>query len=77
VSDTARQLLRELLELPEEERHEVASAILASHGPADADGDATWLAELDRRVEAAGRRGEPAPEWAEVRSRILRRMAQG
>lgn len=44
-------------------------------GPPDANWEEAWLAELDRRVEAARNRGTPGPEWGEVRARILNRPA--
>ena len=57
--------------------HEIWHSPHASvDGPPDADWEAAWLAELDRRVEAARNRGTPAPEWSEVRARILNRLAR-
>ena len=51
MSDAARKLLQEVLALPEDERLELASDIIASvEGPRDADWDDAWLAELDRRT---------------------------
>lgn len=48
-----KKILDELLALPEDERLEIASEIIASvDGPADADWDAAWLAELERRTKA-------------------------
>ena len=76
MSNAAEKLVNEALQLSEDERLEVASELIASvDGPADADWDATWLAELERRRQAAQRRGQPAPEWSAVRSRILERLA--
>jgi putative addiction module component (TIGR02574 family) len=72
----ARKLLNDLLTLSEEDRLDIASAMIASvDGPPDADWDAAWLAELDRRVAAAAARDAPPPEWGEVRARVLRRLA--
>jgi putative addiction module component (TIGR02574 family) len=77
MGNAARKLLDEALSLSEGERLEIASELIASvDGPPDADWEAAWLAELDRRVEAANRRGTPAPEWAEVRARALQRLQQ-
>jgi len=77
MSSSARKLLQDSLALPEDERLELASEIIASvDGPRDADWEATWLAELDRRSEAAKARGEPADEWIEVRGRILKRLGR-
>jgi putative addiction module component (TIGR02574 family) len=77
MSDAARKLLEDVLALPEDERLALASEIIASvDGPRDSDWDATWLAELDRRVDAAKTRGETGSDWTEVRSRILRRLGR-
>jgi putative addiction module component (TIGR02574 family) len=74
MTSSARKLLQDALVLPEDERLELASEIIASvDGPRDANWDASWLAELDRRTEAAKARGETASEWTEARERILRR----
>lgn len=75
MSRAVGDLLAEAVALPEPERLRLASDLIASvDGPPDADWEAAWLAELDRRVEAARRRGTPAPEWSEVRARILNRL---
>jgi putative addiction module component (TIGR02574 family) len=77
MTSAARKLLQDVLALPEDERLELASEILASvDGPADADWEATWLAELDRRAEAARARGGASSEWTEVRGRILKRLGR-
>ncbi len=77
MTSAARRLLADVLALPEAERLELASEIIASvDGPPDEDWESTWTAELDRRVAAARQRGEPASEWREVRARILQRLAR-
>ncbi|MBW2526305.1 MAG: addiction module protein, partial [Deltaproteobacteria bacterium] len=51
MTNTARKLLDDVLLLPEDERLELASEIIASvDGPPDANWEQAWLAELDRRV---------------------------
>jgi putative addiction module component (TIGR02574 family) len=76
--DAARKLLDDVLALPEEDRAHIATELIASlDGPADADWETTWLAELERREQAAAARGTPAPEWPEVRARILARLGTG
>lgn len=76
MGEPARKLLRDVLNLSEEDRVRIATEVLASlDGPPDGDWDAAWEAELGRRQQAALRRGQPAPEWAEVRARILARLA--
>jgi hypothetical protein len=77
MTDAVRKLLHDVLDLPEEDRARIATELLASlNGPADADCDGAWAAELERRLDAAARRGEPAPEWAEARRRILARLTR-
>lgn len=77
MSNAARKLLQDVLALPEDERLELASEIIASvDGPQDADWEAAWLQELDRRVDAAKDRGESGADWSDVRSRILKRLGQ-
>lgn len=75
MTNVARKLLDEVLALAEEDRVKIASEVLASlDGPPDADWDEAWVAELERRERAAAERGTPAPEWSEVRARILARL---
>jgi putative addiction module component (TIGR02574 family) len=77
MSEAARKILQDVLALPEDERLELASEIIASvDGPRDADWQAVWLAELDRREEASRGRGESAAEWPDVRARILSRLGR-
>src|ERR1700733_1664804 len=61
MSGSVRNLLQDLLALPEGKRLELASETIASvDGPSDADWESAWLGELDRRAHApeleAGRR---------------------
>jgi putative addiction module component (TIGR02574 family) len=77
MTSAAEKLLQDVLALPEAERLELASEIIASvDGPPDADWEQAWLAELDRRVDAARQRNEPGDEWHLVRARILRRLGR-
>ena len=76
MSDAARKLLTDALALPADERLELASEIIASvDGPEDSDWDAAWLSELDRRVDAAKRRGDTGSDWTAARARILKRVS--
>lgn len=76
MTRAAKQILDDALALPEEERLDLASELLASvDGPGDPDWDAAWLTELDRRAAAADRRGAPGEDWANVRARLLERLA--
>jgi putative addiction module component (TIGR02574 family) len=77
MTSSARKLLQDALGLPEDERLELASEIIASvDGPRDADWEAAWLAELDRRTEAAKARGGTGTDWTEARARILKRLGR-
>ncbi len=77
MSSCARKLLEDALELPKRERLELASEIIASaDGPSDADGESAWLAELDRRTDAAKAGGESGADWGDARARILRRLGR-
>jgi putative addiction module component (TIGR02574 family) len=77
MTSSAQQLLKGVLALPEDERLELASEIIASvDGPRDADWEEAWLAELDRRVEAAKSRGEASLRWTDARARILERLGR-
>jgi putative addiction module component (TIGR02574 family) len=77
MTSSARKLLQDVLALPEDQRLELASEIIASvDGPCDGDWEAAWLAELDRRADAAKARGGTASEWPDVRARILNRLGR-
>ena len=77
MTDAAKKLLEAASALPEDERLALASELIASvDGPPDSEWESAWLAEIDRRVEAARDAGEPAPEWGEVRARVLNQLAR-
>jgi len=77
MTDVAKKLLKAASALPEDERLELASELIASvDGPPDGDWESAWVAELDRRMEAARDKGEPAPEWSEVRARVLSQLGR-
>ena len=77
MTDAAKKLLEAASALPEDERLELASELIASvDGPPDGDWESTWVAELDRRMQAAREKGELAPEWSEVRARVLAQLGR-
>jgi putative addiction module component (TIGR02574 family) len=77
MTDAAKKLLEAASALPEDERLALASELITSvDGPPDGNWESAWLAELDRRVEAARNKGEPAREWSEVRARVLSRLGR-
>ena len=64
-------LLADALRLPAEDRLALASELIDSvEGAADAEWDAAWLAELDRRARSVGD-PKKLDDWATVRERIL------
>jgi putative addiction module component (TIGR02574 family) len=77
MTRASKRLLDDALSLPEEDRLELASELIASvDGPPDGDWEAAWTAEIDRRIAAANRRGAPAAEWSEVRARVLSELGK-
>jgi putative addiction module component (TIGR02574 family) len=72
------QLLQAALALPEEERLELAEALLASHEHDPSSGlpfDPAWLGEIQRRsaeIEAGTVQSTP---WPVVRERVRQRLA--
>lgn len=73
---SAKQVLKEALDWPEEERAELVRDLLDSFGspPQMERTDEEWLVEIERRARAA-MAGEPGIPWEEVRSSIKRRLA--
>jgi putative addiction module component (TIGR02574 family) len=74
MSHTATEILKEALQLSEDERARVAAELLASIEPAaeGRDQDA-WVAEIERRARAA-QSGAPSLGWDEIRSQIEERF---
>lgn len=68
-SHPPRGLLADALQLPAQDRLALASELIDSvEGTNDAEWDAAWLAELDRRSQDDSSKSE---DWATVRARIL------
>lgn len=77
MTRSSKAVFDEALALPEEDRLELASELIASvDGPPDADWEAAWTAEIDRRIAAADRAGAPASDWTEARARVLSQLAK-
>jgi putative addiction module component (TIGR02574 family) len=77
MSPDQKKLLQDALALPERERLQLASELIASVDGEPEDGwQEAWQAEVDRRLDAAEKRGTPAPEWAEVRARVLSQLGR-
>ena len=76
VDRNAEVLAAQLLTWPTSDRARLAALLLASIEPSDADVDATWDVEVDRRaaeLDAGHVRGIPA---ADVFAEIDRRLRQ-
>jgi len=74
----ATELLHDALQLPDRERLDLALKLLGSvvpEVPGSARTDQEWIAEIERRVEAAssGSLGRP---WREVRAEIESKLAR-
>ena len=76
MSETVRKTFADALSLPPRDRLELATELLDSvEGQADAEWNAAWKMEIDRRLEVADTRGERGATWAEARRRILDRFS--
>ena len=70
-------LIEQALALPEDERLEIATLLLASVEDAvDAEWECHWLEELERRRQAAEKDPSSISEWAAARARILTRLGR-
>lgn len=70
----ARELFSAALALPESERLELASNLIASvEGPGDPDWEEAWIEEIDHRERTS--RTSAAP-WSEVHGRMVDRLSR-
>ena len=66
-------VLADALRLEPEARAELAAEILASlDGPADADAEAAWNIEIERRIEAIEAGQSPLEPWEQLKRRVER-----
>lgn len=71
MSSTAREVLEDALNLPDEERADVAAALLESlDGPADPAAEEAWRAEIARRLQEVKDGTVELVPWQEVRRRL-------
>ena len=71
MTKAGEKLLEDALKLALPERAELAAELLASlDGEPDADADAAWAAEIERRAARVRSDVDPGAPWAEVRDRI-------
>jgi hypothetical protein len=70
-----RDIFSAALQLPEAERLELASHLIASvEGPADPNWEEAWIDEIGDREQSSAR--EPGAVWADVRGRVLDRLTR-
>jgi hypothetical protein len=73
MSKAVHDVLADALRLEPESRAEIAAELLASlDGPADADAEAAWDAEIERRVAAIEAGAVRLESWSEAKRRIDR-----
>lgn len=74
VSEQAQALLSTALRLTVDERAELAAELLASlDGEPDADVEAAWAAEIERRACRVMQEGSRGRTWEQVRDGLRRR----
>jgi putative addiction module component (TIGR02574 family) len=78
MGNPARAIFSAALDLPQAERLELASRLIASvDGPDEPEWEAAWEDEVDRREHAAQAgpaAREPGAPWSQVRGRVLERL---
>jgi putative addiction module component (TIGR02574 family) len=71
MSNRARKVLHDALELPLPERAELAADLLASlDGEPDADVEAAWASEVERRAREALANPDDDVAWETVRAEL-------
>lgn len=76
MSSEFHALAKDALSLDPAQRLQLAAELIDSvEGPADAEWEAAWVAELDRRLAEADRTGNRGQAWEDVRARLLQRLA--
>ena len=69
------EILRQALSLPEEQRAEVAGALLESlEPPADVDVEQAWREEVTRRIASLDADQAETIPWEEVREKLYARL---
>ena len=71
----SHRLLSDALLLPEKERAELASQIIASlDGPPDPDADGLWAEEIARRIREFEKDPSRAEDWQVVKARLRQKL---
>jgi len=78
MGNPARDIFSAALDLPQAERLELASRLIASvDGPDEPEWEQAWEDEVDRRehvAHAGPAAREPGTPWSQVRGRVLERL---
>ena len=76
MTNKAKQLLDQALSLSEDERAEIAGALIESVEPtADADVEAAWRREVARRVAELDSGVSKTVPWEQVRDELFSRLS--
>lgn len=76
MAPSTQQLLKDALQLPDQQRAELVVELLDSLPPVELGqvrSDAEWLVEIERRARAA-QAGVPCVAWEEARKLVLDRL---
>jgi putative addiction module component (TIGR02574 family) len=79
MSKNAQEVLKDALELPEQERTELVCDLLDSLDsgpPGSKRSEEEWISEIERRARAV-LAGEPGIPWEEVRAELDKRLTRG
>jgi putative addiction module component (TIGR02574 family) len=77
MTDRLKKLLGDALSLTLDERAELAAELLASmDGEPEADVEAAWAAEIERRAARALSSGWVGTDWDVVRDRVKRKLRE-
>lgn len=75
MTNKTAAILKQALELSDEERAELAGALLESlEPPADADVDAAWREEIEKRIAQIDSGAVETVPWDVVRDRLYARL---
>jgi len=71
----SQRLLSDALLLPEKDRAELASLIIASlDGPPDPDAESLWAEEISRRIQEFEKDPSRAEDWQAVKARMKQNL---
>lgn len=79
MAPSTQQLLKDALQLPDQQRAKLVVELLdslPSAEPGQERSDAQWLAEIERRARAA-QAGTSGVSWDEARKQVLDRLPKG